>query len=57
MSEEKRNSAMSRLPPHLTVPASASSQRQQFAAAYSVLEQAISEQAFPGAAFSVFARN
>ena len=48
---------MSRLTPHLTVPASASSQRQQFAAAYSVLEQAISEQAFPGAAFSVFARN
>ncbi len=43
--------------PHLTAPASASMQRHQFAAAYSVLEQAVSEQAFPGAAFSVLARN
>jgi len=43
--------------PHLTVPASASTQRHQFAAAYSVLERAVSEQAFPGAAFSVLARN
>jgi CubicO group peptidase (beta-lactamase class C family) len=44
-------------PPHLTVPASASSQRRQFAAAYSILERAVAEQAFPGAAFSVLARN
>jgi CubicO group peptidase (beta-lactamase class C family) len=40
-------------PPRLSVPASASAQRLQFAAAYSVLEQAVSEQAFPGAAFGV----
>jgi serine-type D-Ala-D-Ala carboxypeptidase len=44
-------------PPHLTVPASASSQRRQFAAAYSILERAVAEQAFPGAAFSVLAQN
>jgi CubicO group peptidase (beta-lactamase class C family) len=42
-------------PPQLTSPLSASAQRRQFAAAYSVLETAIAEQAFPGAAFSVFA--
>jgi serine-type D-Ala-D-Ala carboxypeptidase len=40
-------------PPQLSLPASASSQRLQFAAAYSVLEQAVSERAFPGAAFGV----
>jgi CubicO group peptidase (beta-lactamase class C family) len=45
------------LPPHLTVPASASTQRSEFAAAYSILKQAVSEQAFPGAAFGVLARN
>jgi CubicO group peptidase (beta-lactamase class C family) len=44
-------------PPHLTVPASASTQRDQFAAAYSVLEQAVSERTFPGAVFSVLAQN
>ncbi len=43
-------------PPLLTIPASASAQRRQFAAAYSVLEQGVSHRAFPGAAFSVFAR-
>jgi CubicO group peptidase (beta-lactamase class C family) len=48
---------MSMPPPHLTVPSSASTQRNQFAAAYAILEQAIAEQAFPGAAFSVLARN
>jgi serine-type D-Ala-D-Ala carboxypeptidase len=42
-------------PPRVTIPASASAQREQFAAAYSILDQAISEQAFPGAAFSVLA--
>ncbi len=42
-------------PPQLTIPLSASAQRRQFAAAYSVLEAAIAEQAFPGAAFGVFA--
>jgi hypothetical protein len=40
-------------PPQVTVPSSASAQRQRFAAAYSVLEQGISQQAFPGAAFGV----
>ena len=44
------------LPPQLTLPASASEQRLQFGAAYSVLEQAVSEQAFPGAAFGVLAQ-
>jgi CubicO group peptidase (beta-lactamase class C family) len=43
--------------PHLTVPVSAATQRFQFAAAYSILEQAVSAQAFPGAAFGVLARN
>jgi len=42
-------------PPSLTIPASASGQRVQFAAAYSVLEQAVFQRAFPGAAFSVLA--
>src|SRR5271170_8074532 len=42
-------------PPLLTIPASASAQRDQFAAAYSVLEQAVAQRAFPGAAFSVLA--
>jgi CubicO group peptidase (beta-lactamase class C family) len=44
------------LPPQPSVPASASAQRLQFAAAYSVLERAVSERAFPGAAFGVLAR-
>ena len=43
-------------PPQISLPASASAQRVQFAAAYSVLEQAVSEQAFPGAAFGVLSR-
>jgi CubicO group peptidase (beta-lactamase class C family) len=43
-------------PPQLTLPASASAQRVQFAAAYSVLEQAVLEQAFPGAAFGVLSQ-
>jgi CubicO group peptidase (beta-lactamase class C family) len=42
--------------PPIVIPATASAQRQQFAAAYSVLEQAISERAFPGAAFGVLAQ-
>jgi serine-type D-Ala-D-Ala carboxypeptidase len=42
-------------PPSLIIPASISSQREQFQAAYSVLERAISEQAFPGASFGVLA--
>jgi serine-type D-Ala-D-Ala carboxypeptidase len=42
-------------PPQLTIPASASGQRLQFAKAYSVLEQAVSDQAFPGAVFGVLA--
>jgi serine-type D-Ala-D-Ala carboxypeptidase len=42
-------------PPPLTIPDSASAQRQQFAAAYSILEKAIADHAFPGAAFSVLA--
>jgi CubicO group peptidase (beta-lactamase class C family) len=40
-------------PPPVTLPYSASAQRQRFAAAYSILEQGVSEQAFPGAAFGV----
>ncbi len=40
-------------PPQVIVPSSASAQRQQFAAAYSVLEQGVSQQAFPGACFGV----
>ncbi len=43
-------------PPQVTVPSSASAQRRRFAAAYSILEQAVSEQAFPGASFGVLAR-
>jgi CubicO group peptidase (beta-lactamase class C family) len=42
-------------PPRVTIPASASAQREQFATAYAVLEQAVSERAFPGAAFGVLA--
>jgi CubicO group peptidase (beta-lactamase class C family) len=42
-------------PPPLSVPDSASAQREQFAAAYSVLERAIAERAFPGACFGVLA--
>jgi serine-type D-Ala-D-Ala carboxypeptidase len=42
-------------PPQLIVPASASGQRRQFTAAYSVLEQAVAERVFPGAAFAVLA--
>jgi CubicO group peptidase (beta-lactamase class C family) len=41
--------------PLVTIPASASAQRLRFAEAYSVLDQAISEQAFPGAVFGVLA--
>jgi CubicO group peptidase (beta-lactamase class C family) len=40
-------------PPLLTIPASAAAQRLRFAEAYSVLDQAIAEQAFPGAVFGV----
>src|SRR3984957_16721626 len=43
-------------PPQISLPAPASAQRHQFAAAYSVLEQAVSDQAFPGAAFGVLFR-
>jgi CubicO group peptidase (beta-lactamase class C family) len=43
-------------PPQVTVPSSASAQRQRFAAAYSILEQAVAQQAFPGAAFGVLLR-
>jgi serine-type D-Ala-D-Ala carboxypeptidase len=43
--------------PQFTTPASASQQRRQFATAYSVLEQAVAEQAFPGAAFGVLTKN
>jgi serine-type D-Ala-D-Ala carboxypeptidase len=43
-------------PPQLSLPASASAQRLHFAAAYSVLEQAVSERAFPGAAFGVLSQ-
>jgi serine-type D-Ala-D-Ala carboxypeptidase len=42
-------------PPIVTIPDSASAQRLRFAEAYSVLDQAISEQAFPGAVFGVLA--
>jgi serine-type D-Ala-D-Ala carboxypeptidase len=42
-------------PPSLIIPASTSSQREQFQAANSVLERAISEQTFPGASFGVLA--
>jgi CubicO group peptidase (beta-lactamase class C family) len=41
--------------PLVPIPASVSAQRLQFAEAYSVLDQAISEQAFPGAVFGVLA--
>jgi serine-type D-Ala-D-Ala carboxypeptidase len=41
------------LPPQLSMPPSTSAQRLQFATAYSVLDQAISDRAFPGAAFGV----
>jgi serine-type D-Ala-D-Ala carboxypeptidase len=43
------------VPPQLSVPETARAQRLQFAQAYSILERAISEHAFPGAAFGVFA--
>jgi serine-type D-Ala-D-Ala carboxypeptidase len=43
-------------PPQVAVPSSASAQHERFAAAYSILEQGISEQAFPGAVFGVLAR-
>jgi serine-type D-Ala-D-Ala carboxypeptidase len=42
--------------PQLTIPASASEQRRQFTAAYSVLERAVSDQAFPGGAFGVLSQ-
>jgi CubicO group peptidase (beta-lactamase class C family) len=41
--------------PPVTIPASASAQRLRFTEAYSVLDQAIREQAFPGAVFGVLA--
>jgi CubicO group peptidase (beta-lactamase class C family) len=41
--------------PLLTIPASASGQRLQFGAAYTVLEEAIADRAFPGAAFGILA--
>jgi serine-type D-Ala-D-Ala carboxypeptidase len=41
--------------PIISIPASASEARSQFGAAYSVLEQAIADRAFPGAAFGVLA--
>jgi serine-type D-Ala-D-Ala carboxypeptidase len=41
--------------PRLTIPTSASGQAMQFGAAYSVLEQAVADRAFPGAAFGVLA--
>jgi CubicO group peptidase (beta-lactamase class C family) len=44
------------MPPQLSLPASTSAQRLQFAAAYSVLEQALLERAFPGAAFGVLSQ-
>jgi serine-type D-Ala-D-Ala carboxypeptidase len=44
-------------PPQISVPVTASAQRQQFAAAYSILEQAVFDHAFPGAAFGVLAGN
>jgi CubicO group peptidase (beta-lactamase class C family) len=43
-------------PPQVSIPTTASEQRHQFAAAYSILEQGISQQAFPGAAFGVLLR-
>ncbi len=43
-------------PPQVTVPSSASAQHHRFAAAYSILEQAVAQQAFPGAAFGVLLR-
>lgn len=43
-------------PPQVTVPSSASTQRHRFAGAYSILEQAVAQQAFPGAAFGVLLR-
>jgi CubicO group peptidase (beta-lactamase class C family) len=43
-------------PPQLATPSSASAQRLQFAAAYSILERAVSEQAFPGSVFGVLAQ-
>jgi CubicO group peptidase (beta-lactamase class C family) len=42
-------------PPLVNLPASPSTQRLRFAEAYSVLDQAISGQAFPGAVFGVLA--
>ncbi|MGC2401785.1 MAG: serine hydrolase domain-containing protein [Acidobacteriaceae bacterium] len=48
---------MTNSPPQIAIPDSASAQRQQFQAAYSVLENAIRERAFPGAAFGVLAHD
>jgi CubicO group peptidase (beta-lactamase class C family) len=42
-------------PPLVPIPGSASAQRLRFAEAYSVLDRAISEKAFPGAVFGVLA--
>jgi serine-type D-Ala-D-Ala carboxypeptidase len=46
---------MPQSPPELSVPFSAATQRQRFAKAYSILQEAIDCRAFPGAAFSVLA--
>jgi serine-type D-Ala-D-Ala carboxypeptidase len=43
-------------PPEVKVPSSARAQRQRFARAYSVLEQAVAQQVFPGASFAVLLR-
>lgn len=43
-------------PPRVSIAASRPAQRLRFADAYAVLDQAISEQAFPGAAFGVLAK-
>jgi serine-type D-Ala-D-Ala carboxypeptidase len=48
---------VTQFPPNLEIPPSAMRQRSHFSAAYSVLEQAILDGAFPGAAFSVLAED
>jgi serine-type D-Ala-D-Ala carboxypeptidase len=45
------------IPPELAIPETAAGQRRQFAAVYSLLEQAIGQRGFPGAAFAVLASN
>jgi serine-type D-Ala-D-Ala carboxypeptidase len=44
-------------PPQIAIPDSASSQKEQFRAAYSVLDTAIRDRGFPGAAFGVLAQD